>query len=124
MAQASRASASRGQRLAGDFEHGLLEPTRVVGDPRSLGVVDPVHRQQVGADDGAAMRVRAGQHDPVAGQPVSFLEGRSDPVRQVAIDADQIQRDQQDGPSAGSLIARALAQRSWTAPSDGFVREA
>ena len=45
------------QCLAGDFDHRVFEPPRVVGDAPSLGVVDPVHRQEVRADHRAAMRV-------------------------------------------------------------------
>ena len=94
-ARAPRESARRGDGPAPRRPRSRrrLPATRVLGDPSAFGVVDPVHRQQVGADDGTAMGVRAGQHDAVAVQSVPFLQRRADPVREVAIDADQIKGD-------------------------------
>ena len=87
------------QRLSGHLHDGVLEPFRVLGDPAALGVVDLVHRQQVRADDGPAMGVRAGQHDAVASESVALLQRVADPVRHRPIDADHVERDEQGGPA-------------------------
>ena len=102
----------------------LHQEIRIFGDPLMLAAsilyivsrLVPTTGPQWVCEQASTIRSRS--------RPWRGLECVADAVRELAVDPADIERDQDARWPAGSSRARALAQRSWTAPSDGFVRAA